>query len=134
MEVDSMHSCIEKVLKRTKINLPADYVEVCRNSRTNPFPYEVEYFTHGFFKSFTPLQYFNSIRPGRSVGDPTGMDIKALRYERGTLTYKLQQSSISWEELPRRVKCSIVADVKSYKDLPPLYSSRRKIKKENTSI
>nr|CAI5841363.1 unnamed protein product [Callosobruchus analis] len=29
MEVDSVHSCIERVVRNIKINLPADYVEIC---------------------------------------------------------------------------------------------------------
>lgn len=130
MEVDSMHSSIERVLKRTKIHLPADYIEVCKSARRSPFPYQVEYFTHGFFRNFSALNYFPSIRPGRMVGDPTVMDIKALKYENGTLTYKLRHTSEVWEELPRRMKIDIKFNIKSYRDLPPLYSDRRKIKKE----
>nr|CAH7719285.1 unnamed protein product [Callosobruchus chinensis] len=33
MEVDSVHSCLERVLKNTKINLPADYIEISRKAR-----------------------------------------------------------------------------------------------------
>lgn len=127
MEVDSMHSSIERVLKRTKIHLPADYTEVCKNARRNPFPYQVEYFTHGFFKNFSTLNYFPSIRPGRTVGDPTVMDIKALKYENGSLMYKLRHTSEVWEQLPRRMKIDIKYNLTSYRDLPPLYSARRKI-------
>lgn len=130
MEVDSMHSSIERVLKRTKIHLPADYIEVCRSARRNPFPYEVEYLKHGFFRNFSTLNYFPSIRPGRLVGDPTVMDIKALKYENGTLSYKLRHTSNTWDELPRRMKMDSILKIKSYRELPPLYTARRKIKKE----
>lgn len=130
MEVDSMHSSIERVLRRTKIHLPADYIEVCKSARRRPFPYQVEYFTHGFFRNFSMLNYFSSIRPGRTVGDPTVMDIKALKYENGTLMYKLRHTSEIWKELPTRKKRGITRNIQSYRDLPPLYIARRKIKEE----
>lgn len=39
MEGDSMHSLIERKLKNLKINVSADYVNVCRQARKNPTEY-----------------------------------------------------------------------------------------------
>jgi hypothetical protein len=35
MEVDSMHSCIEKKVRNFKVNIPADYVTLCQVARTS---------------------------------------------------------------------------------------------------
>lgn len=43
MEVDSVHSAIERKLKGKAIYLPTDYVDVCKNARIHPEPYEVAY-------------------------------------------------------------------------------------------
>lgn len=50
MEVDAMHSCIEKKIRNRKINIPADYVHACKIARKHPKPYDVKYLTHDFFK------------------------------------------------------------------------------------
>ncbi|CAH1113859.1 unnamed protein product [Psylliodes chrysocephalus] len=57
MEADSMHSTIERKLCHTNINVPADYVEICRNARKNPRSYTVHYLDHGFFKDFSNLLF-----------------------------------------------------------------------------
>lgn len=49
MEADSMHAMIEKKLKNRKINVPADYINVCREARRTPKAYSVEYLHHNFF-------------------------------------------------------------------------------------
>lgn len=127
MEVDSMHSSIERILKTT---LPAYYIEVRKCAARNPFPYEVECLTHDFFKNFFPLNYFSSIRPRRLVDNPTFIDIKALKYENGTITYKLCHTCDTWNKMHRRIKMDSLMNTESFKDLRPLYSSKRKIKKE----
>nr|CAI5838363.1 unnamed protein product [Callosobruchus analis] len=58
VEVDSMHSCIEKKIRNRKINIPADYVHACKIARTHPKPYDVKYRTHEFFKKFDDLNYY----------------------------------------------------------------------------
>nr|CAH7744796.1 unnamed protein product [Callosobruchus chinensis] len=129
MEVDSIHSCIERVLKNTKINLPADYIEICRKARQKPFPYKVEYLTHELFKNFQIIQYYTSIRPGRTVGDPVVMDIKALKYDNGSIKYKLRHPEEQWIDLPRRITKPIAYDI-TISNLSRLHESRLKIKKE----
>ncbi|KAF0746515.1 Uncharacterized protein FWK35_00025276, partial [Aphis craccivora] len=90
MEVDSMHSTIEQ-----KIN----YVSICKSAYTKS-PYTVEYLSHDFFKPFTSLQYFKSIRPGNKKGDPVVTNIKALMYEpQKQINYKLGFSE-DWSVLP----------------------------------
>nr|CAH7729984.1 unnamed protein product [Callosobruchus chinensis] len=80
MECYSMHSTIERKLKKKIINVPADYVEVCELARLHPRPYVVEYLDYSFFLNFEPMQIINSIRPGRSSNDPAVTDIRGLRY------------------------------------------------------
>lgn len=43
MEADSIHSVIERALKKSKINVPADYINVCLTARKTPEPYKVQY-------------------------------------------------------------------------------------------
>lgn len=38
MEVDSMHASIEKKLRNKIINVPAEYIDICRSARKNPRP------------------------------------------------------------------------------------------------
>lgn len=70
MECDSMHSCIERELKNKEINVPADYVLVCRKARKHPRPYHVKYLDHTFFKDFSKPIIYRSIRPDITVGGP----------------------------------------------------------------
>lgn len=70
MEADSMHATIERRLKGRIVNIPAEYITICKEARKNPEPYTVHYLTHEFFKKFDSLHFYNSIRPGRKKGDP----------------------------------------------------------------
>lgn len=47
MEVDSMHAAIERNLKNKIVNVPADYINIIKNARKEP--YTVQYLTHDFF-------------------------------------------------------------------------------------
>lgn len=42
MEANSMHSLIERKIRKTNINVPADYVYICKKA-CEKSPYEVEY-------------------------------------------------------------------------------------------
>ena len=70
MEADSMHAAIERRLKNKIINVPAEYINVCREARKNPQPYSVKYLTHDIFKKFDGIRFYTSIRPGKKKGDP----------------------------------------------------------------
>lgn len=70
MEVVSMHAMIEKRLKNQTINVPAEYINICRTSKTNNIRYKCEYLTYGYFKDFKEVSFYKSIRPGKMKGDP----------------------------------------------------------------
>lgn len=55
MEADSMHACTERKMKSRKINIPADYIDICEHARENPRPYKVYYSYHGEFKNFAEI-------------------------------------------------------------------------------
>lgn len=56
IEVDSMHSTIERKIRNRKINVPADYVSLCKTACTTK-PYIVKYLTYNFFKSFSKILF-----------------------------------------------------------------------------
>lgn len=80
MEVDSVHGCIERKLKGREIKLPSDYVNITKEARKNPCPYEALELEFDFFKDYTNSLRYKSIRPGRNKNDPTVMDIKVIAY------------------------------------------------------
>lgn len=104
MECDSMHSCIERVLKKRDIYVPADYLQIFRSARQHPEPYEVVYLDHSFFKDYTKIGGYSSIRPGNMAGDPVVTDVRGLRYSPdGTIAFKTDYQS-EWKTLPRHAK------------------------------
>lgn len=93
MEADHMHSLIERKLRNTNINVPADYVAICLQARQNPSPFKVKYLTFDFFKSFQSLKMLSSIRPGRKIGDPVVTNIRALKYDKnGNVSFKIRHT------------------------------------------
>ncbi|XP_071147129.1 uncharacterized protein [Mytilus edulis] len=109
MEVDSVHSVIERKLKNKPIYVPQNYVDIFKVSRLER-PYDVKYLSHQFFKKYSDLNYYNSIRPGSKVGDNVVTDIRALMYlPEGEIKYKLAMSG-DYLELPRRAKISAPGD------------------------
>lgn len=94
-----MHATIERYMRNREINVPADYVEVCKNARKKP--YIVKYLDHTFFRDFTKPIIYKSITPGSKKGDPIVTDIRYLKYTAdGNIYYKLNYSD-EYEELPR---------------------------------
>ncbi|KAK7101154.1 hypothetical protein V1264_023990 [Littorina saxatilis] len=101
MEVDSVNSAIENKLRRRQIFWPAEYVEVITSARESQ-PYKVVQVDHTFFKDFSDLRYYKSIRPGTASGDPQVVDIRCLKYlPDGTVHNKLHYSD-EWQPLPQR--------------------------------
>lgn len=127
MEVDSVHSVIEKQMRNKKINVPADYVHICKTA-CQKTPYKVEYLQHNFFKKCDEIKNFNSIRPGKTSGSPVVNDLKALKYSSNGVFYKLRHPH-DWQLLPIRLNVSKVAPV-DFKNLPQLHKNRLKIKTE----
>ena len=66
MECDSSHSLVERKLKNVEIRLPSDYMEICKNSPSKPFPIEVVEVGFNFFRNYnsTEILLYSSIRPG----------------------------------------------------------------------
>ena len=91
MECDSMHSVIESRKKNKDIFVPAQYVQLIQDSRAKP--YKVKYIDHTFFKDFSTIREYSSIRPGRKAGDPTVVDLRCLKY--GDLTWTGKQYQLT---------------------------------------
>lgn len=126
MEADTVHSTIEKRLKNRKINVPADYITVCQEARKSK-PYSVQYLHHDFFKSFDDSLFYKSVRPGRCVGSPRVVDVRAFRYlPEGKIQFKLNFGD-EWEDLPQRRDKNVRPML--FNNLPNLYKERVKIKK-----
>ncbi|CAH1111555.1 unnamed protein product [Psylliodes chrysocephalus] len=127
MEADTMYSMIERKLKNVKINVPADYTNVCREARKTPAKCNVEYLEHTYFKNFQNYLCFNSIRPGRGIGDPRVTDIRALQYlPDGTINFKLHFSD-QWQPLPQRKNQKV--ERMALENFPHLYDKRLAIKR-----
>ncbi|XP_060810002.1 uncharacterized protein LOC132904096 [Amyelois transitella] len=125
MEADSMYSTIERHLKNKIINVPAEYISIAKRARKCPAPYIVKYLDHTYFKKFDKIQFYKSIRPGRSKGDPKVTDIRALRYEsNGSILYKTWYND-DWQPLPQRRSLRLVPCETN--DLTKLHQNRRKI-------
>ncbi|CAF4857457.1 unnamed protein product [Pieris macdunnoughi] len=127
MEVDSMHAMIEKKLKNQVINVPAEYITICKNAKKSK-PYIVEYLNYSYFRNFKNLQFYNSIRPGKMKGDPKVTDIRALKYTPSReIFYKLKLTE-DYKLLNQRRNARI--NNIPFHNLPDLYNERRKITKK----
>lgn len=124
MEVDSVHSVIEKKIRNTKINVPADYVNVCKTA-CQKAPYKVEYILHNFFKKYDQIKHFKSIRPGKVA---LVHDLKALKYSNNGVYFKLRHPE-DWQALPVRLNIPNIIPI-SVTDLAILHKNRLKIKAE----
>lgn len=86
------------------------------------------YLEHTYFKEFEHHLFYNSIRPGKSVGSPRVLDIRALQYLPDcTIKYKLDFSD-NWEILPQRKNKTVKPTL--LEDFPALFKERLKIKKK----
>ena len=100
MEADSVHSTIERILRKKDIYSPHNYVHYISLARPSR-PYTIKYVEHDFFKDFSCLKYYDSIRPGNKVGDPHVNSIRVLQYSAGNLSYKLSFDD-QFHEVPNR--------------------------------
>ena len=102
MEVDSVHSSIERQLKKN-VFVPQNYVEAMSQCRPHQ-PFQIRYIDHTFFKRYSDLNYYNSIRPGTKVGDPVVYDLRAIHYTPdGRVQYRLSHTD-ELVDLPRRLR------------------------------
>ncbi|KAF6216673.1 hypothetical protein GE061_001019 [Apolygus lucorum] len=82
-------------------------------ARTEPMPYRAVLYT--------------SIRPGKAAGDPTVVDLRALKYTpEGKIYFKLNFDE-DYQEMPRRSKRTSFNPVEEF---PPLFATRPKIPKD----
>ncbi|KAL4721548.1 hypothetical protein ACJJTC_008314 [Scirpophaga incertulas] len=123
MEVDSVHSIVERKLK-----MLASFFLLSMPQLQNK-PRNILLHTR-FFNQITPFlkitlqckkyQIYDSIRPGRSAGDDCVVDLRVLKYNpNGTIEFK-KHFKDDFSPLPWRPK-PISAVVNN---VPPLYSSR----------
>lgn len=125
MEGDSMHSAIERALKNRDINVPAEYIEICKLARKKPSPYKVTYLNHEFFRKFDDVQFYKSIRPGRGKGDAKVTDMRAIQYNpNGDIHFKLYFTE-EWKTLPQRKSVPVKPILLT--ELPNLHRTKKKI-------
>lgn len=62
----------------------------------------MKYLAYTDFLNLTNIRYYNNIRPGYKVGDPTVSDIRSLMYNsKGEILYKLNYSD-EWNHYIKR--------------------------------
>lgn len=127
MECDSVHSAIETKLKNKDIYLPGQYCTLTREARRKPFPYESNFHDYTFFKNYSGKNFmiYDSIRPGRTTGDPTVVDIRAIKYTNGEISIKINFDE-EYSPLPRRPK-KTADSFFLLANAPPLNKERRTI-------
>ena len=126
MECDSSHSVIERQIRNKQIYLPQQFVEHIE-SACQAKPYVVKYVDFTFFKDYSTLDRYSSIRPGIGVGSSTVNDIRQLKYDpEGTIYYKTGYGNCSYEPLPtpRRRSSSVVNPGQLYSMALPLKKSK----------
>ena len=86
----------------------------------------MKYLDYRFFRDYSKTITIPSIRPGSRVGDPTVTNVRALKYEDGSIQYKLKFSD-DWQDLPRprRARQSLAREVEL--SPPSLYQDHRPI-------
>lgn len=123
MECDSVHAACERALKDKKIYVPSNYKTYIEQARPK-HPYMVEYLKHDFFKTYTNLTYYSTIRPGHKVGDQVVTDIRQLRYKDGSLEYKLDYSESDFLPLPQRCRENTGSIRRKYAEPPKIKKSK----------
>lgn len=102
MECDSVHATIEKKKKNWEMYVPADFVQIIQQAHINN-PHKVYHINYDFFKKYSDIKYFSSIRPGPKKGDPCVNNIRALKYSKNGIQYKIKFDD-DWADLPQRKK------------------------------
>lgn len=119
MEVDSVHSTIDRKLKNRDIYLPTDYINVCREAR-HKNPYNVRYMHFDDFKDFSQIGYYSTIRPGYKAGDPKVSELHGLMYlPAGEMKYKINYDDI-WTDFPKRPRSGNYTVTQLYKTRPKI--------------
>ena len=128
MECDSVHSCVEQKIKKKPIYIPQNYVDFIKEARLGT-PYEIQYIDHTFFKDFSGLNYYPSIRPGSGPGSAVVTDVRILKYlPEGMLQFKVHYSDNIFSDIPR-ARSTRSRDPDATDTVPRLYESSIPIKK-----
>jgi hypothetical protein len=59
------------------VHVPQNYVDSLASARPS-HPYTVYYVDNVFFRKYSELSFYSSIRPGSKVGDPEVTDLRVL--------------------------------------------------------
>lgn len=111
MEVDAVHSTIEKQLtKRREVYLPSDYIDIMRSARRQD-PYEVVYLGYEDFVQFS-TPFYTTIRPGKVKGDPCVNDICCIRY--GEVKLKFSEEFVQLPCRPKHPKIDVIPHERLY--------------------
>ncbi|KAK6180418.1 hypothetical protein SNE40_012578 [Patella caerulea] len=127
MEVDSVRATIERSISKKEIYSPANYADIMKNAKKSHPKYVVKYLDYTFFKDFSGLNLYSSVRPGSNIGDPVVTNLRALKYQQnGVLQYKLSHRD-EYEELPQKKKRlrSTDNEVENASEFPQLFASPR---------
>ena len=55
-----------------------------------------KYLEHTLFSAFSSANFYSSIRPRRSQGDPKVVDLSQLKYDDDEVSYKLEHTDGGW--------------------------------------
>lgn len=126
MEVDSVHSLIERKLKNKSIHLPSDFLRITKEARCTPEPYRVKELTFDFTKNYggKNLLVYDNIRPGKKPTDPKVTHIRAIKYNNGKI-YTKTNFDEDFKTLPHRARkpCSPLST------FPQMFNSPLKIQR-----
>lgn len=129
MECDSIHSCVERKIKKKSVFVPQNYVDFIREARPEK-PYQVKYLDHTFFKDFTTLGHYPSIRPGSGSGSAVVTDIRILKYlPEGNIQFKLGYTDEIFQDIPKP-RATRTRKPEESDTVPNLYRNRISIKKK----
>ena len=100
-----MHSNIERALKKFKINIPIDYIQIIESARKGKSgKYGVKYVDFSFFKNYREACDIKMIKPSNEVGHPYVIDIRQLKYcPDAKIEFNLSYDYSQWEILPRDI-------------------------------
>lgn len=68
MEANCIHSIVECSLKNKIINVPTEYISICRDARKRPCPYDAVDLNCDFLKKFNDTQFYKNICSGHRKG------------------------------------------------------------------
>ena len=125
VEVDSLHGCVDRLLKNIEIYAPTDYLTICKTAGSSSRTYHVKSLEHWFFKDYSQVAAYRtlSVLPvcGNRKSITTVNDLNRLRYTAdGQVSFK-RSFDEEWQSLP---KVRGGSPSTSSLEPPGLYSSR----------